>query len=144
MVVVAVGTNSQAGILNQLVLSQQASGSGPAPEQDATPPGPHGGKSAASGPAAAGLDSNDDDDKALGSLVHKTFLTRKLDDLAGSIGNVGISAAAAVFVINCSSYLLGLLSNGAPLSLGAAQHLQVRGASSVTYNSHTTAPPARL
>ncbi|KAJ9530565.1 hypothetical protein QJQ45_012503 [Haematococcus lacustris] len=110
MLVLAVGPNSQAGILNQLVRGAAAgldTGAPSGAEDQVTPAGavqqpglPHGGQ--------------------------QTFLTRKLDTLATRIGAVGVAAAVAVFVVNGGRYVLDTLDGGAAAGLPLAQHVQVR------------------
>ncbi|GFH27588.1 cation_ATPase_N domain-containing protein, partial [Haematococcus lacustris] len=96
MLVLAVGPNSQAGILNQLVRG-----------------------------AAAGLDTgapSGSEERAVPAGV-QTFLTRKLDTLATRIGAVGVAAAVAVFVVNGGRYVLDTLDGGAAAGLPLAQHV---------------------
>lgn len=87
MLVLAVGPNSQQGIINTLVMG--------------------GGEN-----AAAGGDN----------LREETMLVKKLDKLAKDIGQFGVAAASAVFVVNTFGYSLSLMGMGImPFTMEHAQ-----------------------
>lgn len=101
LLVLAVGPNSQQGIIQQLVMS--------------------GGAAAADGSTAGAAGGPD-----LPMLREATPLTSRLEDLANSIGGVGLAAAAAVLAVNAGLYTAELLSRGASLFTGDS--LEVSGA----------------
>ncbi|KAJ9530775.1 hypothetical protein QJQ45_014931, partial [Haematococcus lacustris] len=143
MLVLAVGPNSQAGVLNQLVRGSAAgldTGAPSGAEDQVMPAGavqqhglPHGGAGRHAtplpGPDTPCLPPSPSAPAPLPaapspSLGQQTFLTRKLDTLATRIGAVGVAAAVAVFVVNGGRYLLDTLDGGAAAGLPLAQHVQ--------------------
>lgn len=113
MLVLAVGPNSQQGMIQQLVMNGATTAS-------ATPP--------------LALDSSSSEGHAghpgsdLPMLREATPLTSRLEDLANAIGGVGLAAAAAVLAVNAGLYTAELVSEGA--SLLTADSLEVSGNSS--------------
>jgi len=99
MLVLAVGPNSQQGMIQQMVIN------GTQQQQQ---------------PGAAGSSSS-----GSSMLREATPLMSRLEDVAGAIGGVGLAAAAAVLAVNSGLYTFELL--GAGLSPWTSDSLEVRG-----------------
>jgi magnesium-transporting ATPase (P-type) len=110
MLVLAVGPNSQQGIIQQLVLTGQG---GQGAQGAAAAAGHHG----AAAPAAQLLPS---------MLREATPLTARLEEVAGAIGGVGLAAALGVLGVNGGLYTYELLAAGG--HLWSSEALEVGGA----------------
>jgi Ca2+ transporting ATPase len=97
LLVLAVGPNSQQGMIQQMVMGGVADASKPPPQQQ--------GVSSSSPAAAAAAASNS-------MLREATPLMARLEDVAGTIGSVGLAAAAAVLAVNSGLFTAELLSRG--------------------------------
>lgn len=107
LLVLAVGPNSQQGMIQQLVM--------------------RGGTAPADGSAPGTTDAGD-----VPMLREATPLTSRLEDLANSIGGVGLAAAAAVLAVNAGLYTFEMVSGG--VSVFTGDSLEVReGANSAQW-----------
>lgn len=127
MLVLAVGPNSQQGLINTLVLAQAAAqagagGAGAEAALTATLAADAAGSPAAAAAVAAGAGVDGDGSAALRA---QTPLGAKLEVLAGQIGNVGMAAAGGVLAINAGLFTVEQLRAGLPLL--APDALEVRG-----------------
>jgi Ca2+ transporting ATPase len=106
LLVLAVGPNSQQGMIQSMVL-HCSSAAGPGQQPDS-------GSSSSSSAAAA----------AVPMLREATPLTSRLEDVANSIGGVGLAAAVGVLAVNSGLYTAELLAAGG--SLWSSASLEVR------------------
>lgn len=108
MLVLAVGPNSQQGIIHNLVMS------------GGTAAVPAAGQASGSGSSNSSSDASE-----LPMLREATPLTSRLEDVANSIGGVGLAAAVAVLAVNSGLYTAELLASGGSGSPWTSSSLEV-------------------
>jgi hypothetical protein len=109
LLVLAVGPNSQQGMIQAMVMHGSTAAAAAGDQQE------HGAGSSSSSSSAAA---------AVPMLREATPLTSRLEDVAGSIGGVGLAAAVGVLAVNSGLYTAEVLAAGG--SLWSSASLEVR------------------